>query len=403
MAQINRWAAIGILCAASFALAENPDDLAYRQEQVERARAEVANQVQLLAYDLLDELVFQWLSQPPFNETTPVVLADVTIPVGFGSGFEALVENHFMGVVAKNPNSKVLMTHCPQCTAMMVHSGAKGTIISRGYDQPEALALAGKSSGARHALFLDFEVEGTSLVLRARMTSLEPALPIVYARTLSMHTSTPAMLRAPEALKSAADARKEYLDILRGRDFLLFPVRVGVRSYAAGTVNNTGGLSLGPIPFIWIQGGVETAFSQARAWTGGLTVGISYLPAVQTSLMAQGRISRLVSGSVTSLTHPDFYVFGGMSVYFMTGVGVLPFLSQTPDIANSLATLVGSTQSTSFAAFQTGMEVRLKNRLGLGVFLESAPTLGSATGVGNYLDFGFIRFQTIGAEVSLCF
>lgn len=399
MAQVNHLGAAALLLVTHIAWAENNDDLSARKAQVESARAEVASQIQFLAYDLLDELVFQWLSQPPFTDNTPVVLADVTVPVGFGSGFEALMENHFMGLVAKNPNARVQMVHCPACTALMVHSGAQGTVISRGYDQPSVLEDAGKASGAKHALFLDFEIEGTSLVLRARMTSLESSLPIVYARTLSTSTSTPAMLRAPEFLKSAADARKEYLDILRGRDFLVFPTRIGIRNYAPGQAGGTSGLGVGVPPFVWLQVGVETALSQVRAWTGSLTLGVSWFPSFQTSYMAQGRIGRLISGSVSSLTHPDIYVFGGLSVLNFTGVGALAFLPQNNVANNPLSVLSGA----SFGAFQVGFEVRLKNRLGLGAFLEAAPAMEGATGVGSYLDLGLFKFQALGAEVSLCF
>ena len=115
---------------------------------------------------------------------------------------------------------------------MVVHSGLKGTIVSRGVDEPEALSAAGALSGARHALFLDFEAEGSALVLRVRITSLEADLPIVYAKTLATTTSSPALLRSPEHLKSAAEARQEYADALRGLAAYAAPLRICVRSYA---------------------------------------------------------------------------------------------------------------------------------------------------------------------------
>lgn len=371
-----------------------------QRAHLEALRGEVAAQLQLQAYDLLDELVFSWTQQPVFANDTPLVLADVTVPVGFGSGLQALIENHFAALVVKNPRTHVVLAHCPQCTALVVHSGAKGTIISRGVDEPEALAAAGALSSSRHALFLDFEVEGSALVLRARITSLEPALPIIYAKTLSTSTSSPALLRAPDSLKSAAEARQEYLDALQGRGLYLVPLRVVVRSYAS---NPGSGSPIAPAPFVWLQLGAEASLTQARAWTGSFSVGASWTPQLHVGFMAQGRVSRLLSGTVTSLTRPDLYAFVGGSVLSIQGPSALIFQEQLPTLDNLLAQLLGGRASSVFAAFQVGLELRVKNRIGASVFLESAPALNSAPAIGRYLDLGPIPFHTLGAEVSFCF
>ena len=76
------------------------------------------------------------------------------------------------------------------CNAMVVHSGRNGTVVARGSDLPEALELVSKASSARHALYLDFEAEGADLVMRVRITTIDPDLPIVYARSLSANSGT---------------------------------------------------------------------------------------------------------------------------------------------------------------------------------------------------------------------
>jgi hypothetical protein len=391
---------LALVSSSSWAAA-SPEVAEAQRAQMEKLRAEVAGQIQLQAYDLLDELVYGWTRQPVFELETPVVLADVTVPVGFGSGLAALLENHFADLVVKNPRTRLTLAHCPQCTAVMVHSGAKGTIISRGVDQPEALAAAGALSGARHAIFLDFEAEGSALVLRARITSLEPALPIIHARTLSTSTSSPALLRSGDQLKSAAEARKEYLDALQGRGVFTVPLRIAVRSYASSNAS-----PVAAMPFIWLQVGTEVALTQARAWTGTFSVGVTWMPQLHTGFMAQARISRLLTGSVASLTQPDLYVFMGGSVISIHGQGARVFQNQVltlEDLLSNIPQLAVDPHAT-FAAFPIGLELRIGNRIGASVFLESAPALNDAPSVGNYLNLlDILRFHTMGAEVTFCF
>jgi hypothetical protein len=388
-----------LLVALPTAVAAQESTLSDAQRaQLEALRGEIAAQLQLQACDLLDELVFGWTEQPVFALETPVVLADVSVPVGFGTGLQALIENHFAALIVKNPSTRVALTHCPQCTSVVVHSGAKGTIVSRGVDEPEALSTAGTLSGSRHALFLDFEVEGSSLVLRARITSLEPTLPIIYAKTLSTSTSSPALLRSGERLKSAAEAHREYVDALQGRGLYLVPIRIGVRAYAAGS-----SAPVSATPFPWLQMGVEGSLTQARSWMGSFSVGFSWLPELHTGVLAQGRLSRLLSGSASSLTGPDLYAFVGGSLIFIRGNGALVFKDTIPDLDDLLGQLTGDAPDATFGAFQLGLELRLKNRIGVGFFLESLPTMGDAPAIGDYVDLGLIQFHSLGVEVSVCF
>lgn len=367
-----------------------------QRAQLESLRAEVAAQIQLQAYDLLDELVYGWTQQPPFALETPVVLAGVSVPVGFGSGMQALIESHFASVIIGNPRTHVALSHCPQCSAIVVHSGAKATIVARGVDQPEALLAAGTLASSRHALFLDFEAEGSSLVLRARITSLEPALPIVYAKTLSTSTSSPALLRTGAHIKSAAEARQEYFDAIRGLTSYVIPMRLVVRSYAQGDE------PIAVPPYVWVQAGFEGAFTQARSWTGGLAVGFSHAPELHNAFMVQGRIARLLSGTATSLTRPDLYLFFAASAFDIRGVDASMFRENAPTPEELIALDEGDDPHQAFGAFQVGLEVRVKNRIATGIFLESIPGKTDAPALGTYLDVG-VKFQSAGAEVTFCF
>ncbi len=376
------------------------DDEAFNaidRAKVEALRADVAGEIQLQAYDLLDELVFGWNEQPVFATDTPVVLADVSVPVGFGSGLQALVETHFAALIVKNPRTRIRLSHCPECTSVVVHSGAKGTVISRGVQAPETLPKAGAAASSRHALFLDFEAEGVSLVLRARITRLDADLLIVHAKVLSTSTATPALLRSGENLKSGTQARQEYLDALHGRSVFVVPLTIGVRSYAT---RNT---PVSAPPFVWLSFGVETALTQKRAWLGSFTAGATWAPELHVGWMAQARAARLLSGSESSLTRPDLYGFIGASVISIYGNNAAAFTQGEPNIANLISLARGNEPQAIFAAFSLGLEMRVKNRIALGAFLEAMPTMTKVGAIGEYLDLGVVSFQTLGVQASFCF
>jgi hypothetical protein len=405
MAAVKKRALVALLASAALtralppapARAADPAVAEAQRAQIEALRGQVASQIQLQAYDLLDELVFGWNQQPVFATDTGLVLADVSVPVGLGTGLQALIENHMVGLLANNPRTHVFLVHCPACLSLVVHSGVKGTVISRGVDEPEAMQKARTLSTSRHALFLDFEAEGAALVLRTRITSLEPALPIVYAKTLSTTTASPALLRSGAHLKSAAGARQEYLEALEQRGAYLVPIRMGVRTYAVGRER------IALPPFAWLQAGVEASLSQAQAWTGSLTLGLSWAPELHVGWFTQARIGRLLTGSVKSLTHPDLYAFLGGAVFSIHGQSALLFRDEVPTADTLIAQALGREPSTAFGAFQLGVELRVKNRIGVAAFLESLPTMSNAPAIGVYQNLGIVAFRSLGLEVSFCF
>ncbi|MEQ1565397.1 MAG: hypothetical protein ABMA64_07145 [Myxococcota bacterium] len=368
-----------------------------QQAELDRVRAEVADQVQLAAYDLVDELVYGWVSEPVFETPTPVVLAAVTVPVGLGTGMQALLENHVASVLSHNPTSNVRLVHCPACTAVVVHAGPQGTVVSRGIDDPSVLADVG--GDGQHALFVDVEAEGSWLVLRARITRLTPDLPIVWSHTVATSAGTPALLRQPEALKSAAEARQEYEDTLRDRGPATVPLRFAIRTYKSP--NGDGGI--GAPPFVWLQSGVELAPTRDRAWTTSLVLGYSFIPQAYQGMLGQARVSRLVTGRVRSLTRPDLYAFVGGAVVTVWGPATGAFQKEALTADQVIATLEGDAPRTSFGTFQVGLDLRVGSRIGMSTFLETMPDLASSNNLGDYVRIGTIGFQSLGTEVTFWF
>ena len=366
--------------------------------ELDRLRGEVANQVQLAAYDLVDELVYGWSTEPVFATTTPVVLAGVTVPVGLGSGLQSLLENHISAVVLANPTTNIQLVHCPTCTAVVVHSGPDGTIVSRGYDNPEALAQLGETTG-KHALFVDVEAEGSWLVLRARLTRLTAELPIVWSHTLATSASTPALLRQSDDLKSVAEARQEYLDALRDRGPIAVPFRVAVRSYA----RPGGEIGIAPPPFIWAQTGVELGTTDARVWTSSILLGYSFIPQGYQGIMVQSRVSRLLTGRARSLTKPDLYAYLGAAAISVWGPAAGAFREDALTTDELLTDDAEADPRNTFGALHAGLDLRVKNRIGLSFFLESMPALKNSDNLGEYLILGSIELQSFGTEVTFWF
>lgn len=380
---------------AAPARAQDPVEQAQAVE-LERVRAQVANQIHLAAADLVDEMVFGWTETPPFAAPTPVVLAGVSVPVGLGTGMQALLENHLSNVITQNPTANVQLVHCPSCTAVVVHSGPEGTVISRGIDNPEVLSELGDTSG-KHALFIDVEAEGAWLVLRARLTRLTEDLPIVWSHTIAASASVPALLREPDALKSAADARQEYLSILQDKRPVIVPLRFTVRAYAEGF------RGIPPPPFLWLQSGVELAASDARLWTSSILVGYSFIPQAYQGIMLQSRVSRLVTGRSRAMTRPNLYAFVGAAAINVWGPATASFRNQTLNADELLADFGGDGPRNTFGVLHTGLDLRIGNRIGLSAFLETMPALSNANNLGVYLYLGNLPFQSFGTEVTVCF
>jgi len=171
---------------------------------------------------------------------------------------------------------------------------------------------------------------------------------------------------------------------------------VGVRNYAQGKQ------PLSVPPFVWLQAGIEGSFTQARAWTGQLSVGFSWAPELHNAFMIEARFSRLVSGPAASLTRPDLYVFVGAAAFEIRGQDALVFQNSVPSISDVINQANGRDPQQAFGSFEAGLEMRVKNRIAAGLFAESLPGKTDAPSLGQYFDVG-VKFQSVGAEVSFWF
>lgn len=387
-------------CAAQQGV-ESLDNVALQRAQAESLRKAMTNHLHLRAFELLDELVYGWGQSPPFGADTAVVLADVTVPFGFGSGLEALIENHFADLIIQHPETRLRLAHCPACSQIMVHADREGTVVSRGIDQPKAMKAAGVDVGAKHALFLDVEAEGSALVLRARITTLDDELSIVVSKTLSSSTSSAALLRTGDHLVSAEVARAEYVDALQQRGPIAIPAKISLYQFAPPPPE-VGGIA--NVPILWVQSGVEFNLNHARDWSGSLVLGGTFVPQLYNGLMVEARVNRLLTGAAASLTHPNLYGFASVSLSTVTGPTALLLRDETPNIADIIGAASGLVlQTATWPSIGTGVDLRIGNRVGAAFFVATTPTLATAPSIGRFLDYGVVQVHAIGGEVTLWF
>lgn len=388
-------AALIALCLAAFAA--KPVEQAQMAE-LERLRAEIASEVHLATFDLLDELVYRWTQDAVFEKPTPVVLAGVSVPVGLGTGLQAMVENHLSNVLIHNPTTNIKLVHCPTCTSTLVQSGPEGTIVSRGIDNPKVLGELTDLTG-KHALFVDVEAEGTFLVLRARITGLSDDLPVIWSNTLASSTSTPALLRDGTNLKSADEAREEYLAALKGRAIFQIPVRAGVRLYARPDSSN----GASPPPFLWVSTGVELAATRARKWTAEIVLGYSFIPQAYQGILLQARLKHLLTGRTRSLNRPDLYLFAGTAAITVWGQATASFLQQPVTADDIIRGLVPENPRATFGTLHLGVELRVGRRIGVSTFLETMPDYNFSENMGSYIRPLGLGFQSWGTEIAFWF
>jgi hypothetical protein len=386
------------------ARAEGTAGEAVERAQADELRALVANRIHLRAMNLIDELILGLVETPPVEEATMIVIGDVTGPFGFGTGFDALLENHLLDRLIAHPETRLRPVLCAACRAVTVVSAAKATVMARGIDQPEALAQMA-STGATSAMFVDVEAEGTDVVVRVQMAALRPGLPIVWARTLTSSTASDALLRADERLVTAREAREEYLAALRQRGRLFPVLRFSLLQFRTNDTEQFDpltGLFIPPsvpvAPLYWISVGTELSLTNNREWLGSFVVGGSHFPGLYTGALVQARLARLVSGNVASLVWPNVYLVGGLSLMGLVGIEAVKLRETT-------AALTTPPDQATYAwpSLHVGFDVRLGQRLGAALTVEQTPTLYNRPSIGVWGPGWPFHAHAIGGEVTLWF
>lgn len=327
--------------------------------------------LRLMASDLVDEVVYSWLKTPPFASATPLIVAEITAPIGIDHRFDETIENHLFDLLRANPSLPLTLVHCSSCRQWFTVTTPEKTVIGRALDRAEGPDVLRDLPHA-HALSLHFDVVGNDLILWAEIFEIAPPRKIVWAKRLSHSTSTRPLLQEPGHLVSIEQAREEQRQLLKGHDTLQAVTRFPIRNYLA---NATGRGAEIP-PLIFLEQSFEAILLPRRNQRVGLSLGLTSLRGSLEGWSFGAHYLALLGRREPSLIHPDLYLRTGVTYLRLEGPGSLVFSQNQLDIAR----LANNQEEprASLTAWQIGLEAHIKYRFGLAVFVEYVPALNES-------------------------
>jgi len=348
--------------------------------------------IRWMGTDLVDEMVHDWELQPPFSTKELVSLAEIESPMGLDERFSIEIENHLVELLLKVSATHVQLARCSACLKMVAKSTKSGTYIGRGIDQPELLKELASSSGSKKGLSLSFEAEGKSLVLRAQLFSFtEAGQPILWAKSYATSMSSRLALQSDERLVSLKEARSIQEAMLHRVDPLEFVTRMTVRNFKIANTEKSGAETLPPLLFL--EQSVEGALLPRRDYRAAFTLGTTSVEKSMAGYSFGGHIAKLVNRLAPSLANPDLYFFGGFEYFRLRGPGAALFAAKELDVAK----LLGDRKEprATFVSYRLGLELHLKHRFGMLVFVEKIPTFDKSEIIGSFDVLG-IAFHNYG-------
>lgn len=342
--------------------------------------------IRLMGADLIDEMVYSWKSSPPLNMKKGVVLTEITAPVGLDDRFSVFVENRLYEILQLNKDLPIELVHCTVCQQYIVKSTPKGTMISRGIDQPEVLKNLLEAFPDKIGLSLRFEAEGRELVLRATFFELDAKQKIVWARSYSTSMSARRVLRDGAPLVSLETARNQQRQILAGKDPLEITTRFTVSMFS-GKAGNT----VAPLPFF--EQSFEAVPLPRRNLRAAFTAGFISLKDSLEAWSVGGHVAKLMGAKSPSLVNPDYYWFLGLNYIRMRGPGAEVFNAGEIDVARMLDR--GIEPKASITNWRLGVETHIKYKFGMLAYLQYSPQLKKSEIINTTSVLG-IPYQAVG-------
>ena len=339
---------------------------AFSSEQMEaanRARSSVAMKLHLMATDLLDELAYRFTQNPPLNQPSDVMVMNIVNPMGLNASFGSFLENHLFRLLIHNPSTHMVPVHCPACNVTTAYSTPEGTIIAKGADIPQ---VSGQQVNAKYALYLDFSIERSHLVLRSRIVALDGRRQIIHAETLSTDSSSPPSLRQPDKLVSTKQAREDYENILLRQDRakLAFSTRITMFEFEDSEI------IIPPLP--WVLVGTDIYPSERRDWYLNLSAGVASLPGEVNGAMLTSRYGTRLIPEYTNLIQPEVFGYIGFDYFELKGnMGRTMIASGKKTTGEFRSAILEEESEDKFSttSLNLGVELQLSRMTRIGVFV----------------------------------
>ncbi|MGE0173752.1 MAG: hypothetical protein AB7T49_13225 [Oligoflexales bacterium] len=319
--------------------------------------------VEWMATDLVDEMVYAWKKTPIFSKATGLALAEISAPVGLDERFNVTVENRLYDVMRQNSDIPMYLVFCSLCTRYIVKSTPKGTIFSRGIDQPEAVESLVQQTPDQLALSMVFETEGRELVLRASIFELKSPQRLVWAQSFATSRSARRLLRETAPLISLEQARADQNALLEGKDPLEIDTRITVRQFKNNQV----------MPLMFVEQSFEGILLPDRNTRAAVTFGFTSIREALTGYSFGGHFSRLMFHKRPRLAVPDLYFFFGGHHVHLRGPQAAIFGQGQLDVARIIDE--DKEPKVSLTTWRLGLETHVKYRFGFTFFLENIPLL----------------------------
>lgn len=358
---------------------------------MERSRLTAANQIQLYAIDMIDDLIYEWMTKPPFNESTNLSLVSLDVPMGLNVRMRGILENHFYSLMAEHAEIGIKISHCRSCTQLTAYNSGKQTSYGQGYDVlPSQQLVIPKNS---KLLFLDFSVDDHYMILRAKVVNNSPEREVLYARTIVKSSSEAPLLRDNKDIVSKEEAREQYLKMLKKDYIYSIPLSLDVYSFEAAD-----DAAVGIIPLVWWDISVEGGASMDRTWLYSSGVAVAYLPDTYSAFRFSGRLLYRLDSGYFSMARPRSYLFSDLAFSRITGPGVATLVDDsklTP--GNIIANQENDTNDleTIMIGIKLGVQLRVNRLYRFSAYIQALP---SEAGNDN-LTSSFIK--SFGAEIGV--
>ena len=282
---------------------------------MERSRLTAANQIQLYAVDMIDDLIYEWITNPPFNEATNLSLVSLDVPMGLNPRMKGILENHFYSLMAEHGETGIAISHCRSCTQLTAYNSGSQTIYGQGYDVLPRNKLTLPQNAK--LLFLDFSVDDHYMILRVKVVDDTPRKQVLYAKTIVKSSSEAPLLREDKNIVSKKQAREQYLKMLKKDYVYAVPLTLDVYSFEAAD-----DAQVGIIPMVWWDISVEGGASMDRTWLFSAGAAFAYLPDSYAAFRMSGRLLYRLDSGYYSMARPRTYLFSDLAFSRLTGPGV---------------------------------------------------------------------------------
>lgn len=326
----------------------------------------IRNDIHLMVSDLIDDLVYDFKKKPPFRNRQSVLITLVSTPSEFNNVLETIATNRLYETLIQNPDTHIIPVYCQMCQDWLITSSQEKTVAAKGIAMPAQLALIAKKYQDHVGLSLHFSAEENTLALRAFLFRLTGDQSVIWGKKYVTSQSSPHLLRSASHLISVEEAREEYVNLLKGKSIFEAVFSINVRYFP--TNNNSVNVPI--VEFTQRLDGIQQPYRNRR-----IGFGINIYSAFNLYEGWGGHLQyeTLLFRKSPSLIYPDFWFFVRFNYTRLRGPAAIIYA--VDNLEEKFAIYQNKESIATITAWQTGVEIFSKNRIGMSIYAENSPSL----------------------------